>query len=1704
MSIRQIPQEEIFQELQKQKIFIDQVQLKGVGAYKQVYQCRKSETKEIIIIKISTGKGNIDLKNEYANSQKIPNSPFRLIKVDQMLTLQIQGEEVCVGISEIVGEKNLRMIIQSEDQPTLQNALKLFSDMLIAASECLISGFQHLDIKPVNVVIFNQDFYLIDFSSQNGYEVITPFYSPKDFNQQKSFNNYDIFSLGITVLQYLRVKKLNDSHGEKQKDQELQENLKILVNYIKFYMLNDHHYQRQSMQMMLKIFCNSFNFDFTKYQEYLIKIIEEEKLNKMQLAHKYIDLHIIQKDKLNQNDPYYLQKAERILQDYKDSYYIYLTRLEIALFYFTKNKLDLCQQYLKKVENLEIDEVDKENQLLYLRIDYYKLLFELYFKNQNIEMCLQYLNKAIKLAEKLEDEHPERQYLLLVREYISNYQKDENTRMIIRNKCVKINYFYLNQTACDENYPTDHNFTNLLEKIVFEAQANQEFFRAEDILQDILKINQYLHGKTSLQVAQVREKLQQNQELNKQKEALYDEQSKKDVIEVLDPIQRQLDLECFQSKQGEEIQINNKEGVLLPYQIENLNYQKQYFIDKNEGQPDLKNAIQLLVDGLIAISECQISGFEHQDIKPENIVRINEDFYFIDFSSSKKSKCTTYFYCPNDYKPEDGFKRHDIYSLGLTILQYLRIKINDQKQIEEVQREDFKTLVNYIKYYMLNHNYYQRQSVKMMLKILCNSFYFDFTRYQKQLTNIIEKGELNQIQKALKYIELHIIQKDALNQNHPNYLLLAESILSNQDQKDSYHGYFTILEIAEFYFKKNNLELCQVYLKKAESLEKEENDMQNEFLYLRIDYYKLLFDLNCNKNNQNVEISLKYLDKALQLAEKLEDEHPERLYLLHLKYEHFSNYQCHQNARLMTRNQNNNINFFVQNQTACDLNHPTNYNYKNLLDKQVIEKQNNENYFEAEDILLDILKINQNLYGETNLNVAQVYEKLSKNKYLFYQKEDYQDNQTKIDIQIERINNFKKQFDLECCPSKLKEQIQLCEKEILKAKQQTNNEYQKQYFECVKNLLDEAIQKSKQDQSIFFMQQYSSIESKKAIKKKIPVLVNFQLQNISFLNLLSNFIKNEILKNSCYYQINQISADYLDEQNFTNELFKYDDQLNYFQQNMQIIQKLFVKYLNNKNYYKKPKLTDLEMKVKLIKSYLTSFSHHTCRLDIQNPKKQIQNLEILNTFKQSQNTYSQTDRHSSDISEIPQPDLIQRYSQSIIEKSQKQQIYLNCPFQFSIQMNIQQYFTNNKICYSHSNSSTKFKFSQKIKHYQKQLQLAQIKPTGQNFKFKKYPKINSFDNKFSSAKQQNQSNIENFFQPQIDHNPSNQIKDIPLIRYEDIQINIKNSLHQNVNNDDSSLESVQDCYMNQPNNFQSYSKLKLVDKQQKNFNSNQQLCSVVGNIVSRQKLKIKNRNKKLKHKHKLQLYKILEQKNEKEVVKIELSNFQNDDYLASSFNFEKGLTQSENSEISSSVDTACTEGSELGLLEQTRTKQKLKNSNKQIYVSKSQKVIIKNQYNFSINKLKYEQQNFEILNSENEEQEQIDQRIEINTKELYKNTHRNNISQCYHQSKKKTLSINEQNNFNQFNYMFYLEQEQLQISYTNYDQIYQDYEDHELQDDNSQYRYFANLLEDYIFQSKCEFKEQAYQFQATFQSYYHDAFFENSEDQEQISDYEIR
>ncbi|KAL4431538.1 hypothetical protein ABPG74_017243 [Tetrahymena malaccensis] len=601
MLSQQIDLERLAQSLKNYNIFVKEIQPLSQGSNKQVYIGKNSSTNQSLIIKVATGQGCIDLRNEYENSQKINFSPLRLIKIDRLIQLQGEGIQFLIGISNKVGEQSLQAIIESGQQPNLQNAQQLLIDSLFGILDCSMSNIQHNDIKPSNIVMKNNKYYLIDFSSSPTEKCITQYYCPEN-NTYENFKRYDIYSLGITLLQYLRIKFEKKGDQIKLVENENQLEFYSLVKYIQFHMLNSHYYQRQTVLYMIKIFCKTFKFDFTNYQKQLIEIIEEGQLTQKQRAIIYIVLHIINKDNLSQNNPNYLFLAEKILinDGQINSYYHYFVILQIAEFYKSKDNLQLCLEFLKKIERLEKTESIQENELLYLKIDYFKLLFQALFNKNNQETCLEYLNQTLQQTEKLEEEHFEREQQHFFKSILfAQFNEKENVRQLARNQVG--DYFLANQTIYDEKYPTIYIIIDSLEAQVILEQSDEEFESAESILQSIKQIYKRLYGQTNFNVAKVYEKLSKNLELKKQKE---DKQSQIYLVsQRIDNFKKQLDFECCQSKLKEQIQLCDKEIL----QADNIYLKKYFECIKNILKQILKNNQEIPSNQLSVIQQPKLN-----------------------------------------------------------------------------------------------------------------------------------------------------------------------------------------------------------------------------------------------------------------------------------------------------------------------------------------------------------------------------------------------------------------------------------------------------------------------------------------------------------------------------------------------------------------------------------------------------------------------------------------------------------------------------------------------------------------------------------------------------------------------------------------------------------------------------------------------------------------------------------------------------------------------------------------------------------------------------------------------------------------------------------------------------------------------------------------------------------------------------------------
>ncbi|EAS01917.2 hypothetical protein TTHERM_00787230 (macronuclear) [Tetrahymena thermophila SB210] len=212
---------------------------------------------------------------------------------------------------------------------------------------------------------------------------------------------------------------------------------------------------------------------------------------------------------------------------------------------------------------------------------------------------------------------------------------------------------------------------------------------------------------------------------------------------------------------------------------------------------------------------------------------------------------------------------------------------------------------------------------------------------------------------------------------------------------------------------------------------------------------------------------------------------------------------------------------------------------------KILQCQKNEDYKSVERYLLDIIKIDQQLYGQASLNLAQVKQRLFENQELYIQKiiklEGYKRSHDEKEIAGSRsIQNFNKILDLECCNWKLKVQIQLCEKEIKKAESLKDNCYLLEYFQCIKNLLLTCIQKNEQNS-----------QNKET---------NQNHSNFSQMIKHSKNNKDQIIvQHSSSNQLNQHSIqkgkNYLDEQNVidalskNNNLFKPFNQCNQSHEN---------------------------------------------------------------------------------------------------------------------------------------------------------------------------------------------------------------------------------------------------------------------------------------------------------------------------------------------------------------------------------------------------------------------------------------------------------------------------------------------------------------------------------------------------------------------------
>ena len=130
-----------------------------------------------------------------------------------------------------------------------------------------------------------------------------------------------------------------------------------------------------------------------------------------------------------------------------------------------------------------------------------------------------------------------------------------------------------------------------------------------------------------------------------------------------------------------------------------------------EQRYDLKIAIQILIEMVIAVEEVHKRGFIHRDVKASNFVldRENQQVYIVDFGLAKKHldsdgqpvakrrnadfRGTVSFASLNAHNNIDLARRDDMWSLYFTILDFLNEKLEwrEQRDYTIVHVKEIKT-----------------------------------------------------------------------------------------------------------------------------------------------------------------------------------------------------------------------------------------------------------------------------------------------------------------------------------------------------------------------------------------------------------------------------------------------------------------------------------------------------------------------------------------------------------------------------------------------------------------------------------------------------------------------------------------------------------------------------------------------------------------------------------------------------------------------------------------------------------------------------------------------------------------------------------------------------------------------------------------------------------------------------------------------------
>ncbi|MCS7164886.1 MAG: serine/threonine-protein kinase [Candidatus Calescibacterium sp.] len=186
----------------------------GAGATSVVYKAQNIKNKSIVALKLLHKHlfSETWFKERILNEIEI-NKILTHPNIIRMLDYDIEGDQPFLAFEYVEG-KNLSKILEEKKKLSLNEALKIWIQLLEALDYAHHKGIVHRDLKPENIMIRNDGTAKItDFGISKKLDkalnltqdfVGTPWYmSPEQIKNNKVDNRSDIYSLGVIVYQMI-------------------------------------------------------------------------------------------------------------------------------------------------------------------------------------------------------------------------------------------------------------------------------------------------------------------------------------------------------------------------------------------------------------------------------------------------------------------------------------------------------------------------------------------------------------------------------------------------------------------------------------------------------------------------------------------------------------------------------------------------------------------------------------------------------------------------------------------------------------------------------------------------------------------------------------------------------------------------------------------------------------------------------------------------------------------------------------------------------------------------------------------------------------------------------------------------------------------------------------------------------------------------------------------------------------------------------------------------------------------------------------------------------------------------------------------------------------------------------------------------------------------------------------------------------------